>query len=78
MELRNQIMLMKVNATTWVNPRTVEPMLLEHMDDRSKRRLWIESAARPGVAIEVDGMHQDELIRTLENCLAERARRQES
>ena len=72
------IMLMKVNASTWVNPRTSEPMLIENPDIRSKRRLWIESAARPGVPIEVEPVCQDELIQAMENCLADRARRQDS
>jgi len=70
-------MLLRANAITWVNPRTSEAILVEYHDQPGRRKLFIESTARPGKPIEVDADCQPELIQAMENCLADRARQQE-
>lgn len=55
-------MLLQVNESTLVDPKTARIALMINATDPARRELWIVCAARPHLGIEVHPEYQSQLL----------------
>jgi hypothetical protein len=63
-------MILRVNESTWLDPRLTRAALVTEAQSDEHRRLWVVSIARPDEPIEVEKCFQEELLQAMRVTLS--------